>query len=405
MSQNNTDSRLAKRVSRTELSMTVQIAQRARELQASGKKIINMGAGELDFETPEYIKLGAIKGIIEGQTRYTNVRGTSDLTEAICQKFLDDNHLIYSAAEVITGTGAKQLLFNAFQATLNDGDEVIIPAPYWVSYPEMVRLADGVPVIITTAAEQGYKITPSQLLNSLTPKTKWLLINSPGNPSGAIYTRQELLALAAVLKDYPQVLVLSDDIYEAITFDASFISFATANPGFKERTLTLNGVSKGYAMTGWRLGYAGGPEWLIQAMEKIQAQSTSNASSISQAAATVALTGNHSFLTAWRDILKTRRDHALDILNVSPYLKAEKPQGAFYLFVDCRSIFGKSPEGGSPLFSDQDIAGFLIEFAGVAVVPGSAFGMPGHFRLAFSINSEDLMTACRAIVASVERLK
>ena len=225
MSQNNTDSRLAKRVSRTELSMTVQIAQRARELQASGKKIINMGAGELDFETPEYIKLGAIKGIIEGQTRYTNVRGTSDLTEAICQKFLDDNHLIYSAAEVITGTGAKQLLFNAFQATLNDGDEVIIPAPYWVSYPEMVRLADGVPVIITTAAEQGYKITPSQLLNSLTPKTKWLLINSPGNPSGAIYTRQELLALAAVLKDYPQVLVLSDDIYEAITFDASFISF------------------------------------------------------------------------------------------------------------------------------------------------------------------------------------
>lgn len=405
MSQQNIDSRLAKRVSRIGLSMTVKIAQRARELQAQGKKIINMGAGELDFDTPEYIKLGAIKGILEGQTRYTNVGGTTVLTQAIQQKFQRENQLSYELSEIVAGTGAKQLLFNALQATVDESDEVIIPAPYWVSYPDMVRLADGTPVTVTTTVDSGYKITPDQLRAALTAQTKWLLINSPGNPTGAIYSREELQALADVLKDYPRVLVLSDDIYEPLTYDVPFISFATAAPELKDRTLTLNGVSKGYAMTGWRLGYAAGPEWLIKAMEKIQAQSTSNPSSVSQAAAATALMGDSSFLTGWRDILVKRRNEACEILAASSLLHLEKPQGAFYLFVDCQPALGKTLADGSVLADDLDIARFLIEHASVAVVPGSAFGMSGHFRLAFSIASEDVTAACKAIVAAMETLK
>lgn len=405
MSQQNSDSRLAKRVSSISLSMTVKIAQRARELQAQGKKIINMGAGELDFETPEYIKLGAIKGIIEGVTRYTNVGGTPDLIRAIQGKFTRENNLSYGLNQIIAGTGAKQLIFNAFQATIDEMDEVIIPAPYWVSYPDMVRLAGGVPVTVTTTRESGYKITAQQLRTALTPRTKWLVINSPGNPTGAIYSGEELQALAEVLADYPRVLILSDDIYEPLSYDAPFLSFASAVPEMKDCTLTLNGVSKGYAMTGWRLGYCAGPEWLIKAMERIQAQSTSNPSSVSQVAATTALTGDSSFLNGWRDILVGRRDQACDILATSPLLSVLKPQGAFYLFVDCRAALNKTTPDGSSLTDDLSISRYLIEQAGVAVVPGSAFGMPGHLRLAFSIASDDVTAACRAIVEAMEKLQ
>lgn len=399
------DSRLANRVSRIGLSMTVKIAQRARELQAQGQQIINMGAGELDFDTPEYIKLGAIKGILDGQTRYTNTGGTPALINAVQKKFQRENNLNYKLNEIIAGTGAKQLIFNALQATVNENDEVIIPAPYWVSYPDMVKLADGTPVIVTTSADSGYKITPAQLRETLTPQTKWLFINSPGNPTGAIYSRDELLALADVLKDYPRVLVLSDDIYEPLTYDVTFTSFATAVPDMIDSTLTLNGVSKGYAMTGWRIGYAAGPEWLIKAMEKIQAQSTSNPSSISQAAAATALAGDPSFLEGWRETLKSRRDQAYDILATSSLLALIKPCGAFYLFVDCQRAVGKRDAEGKILSDDLDIAQFLLEQAGVAVVPGSAFGQPGHIRLAFSIATSDVTHACKAIVAAMGTLK
>lgn len=405
MSQLNTDSRLAKRVSRIGLSMTVRIAQRARELQAQGRKIINMGAGELDFDTPVNIQVGAIKAILAGQTRYTNVGGTAALAEAVKGKFQRENNLDYQLSQIIAGTGAKQLLFNALQATVDEKDEVIIPAPYWVSYPDMVKLADGTPVIVKTTADDGFKITPALLRSALTPQSKWLLLNSPGNPTGAVYSRQELSALAEVLQDYPRVLVLSDDIYEPLTYGVPFTSFADAAPELKERVLTLNGVSKSYAMTGWRLGYAAGPEWLIRAMEKIQAQSTSNPSSISQAAAVAALNGDQSFLDGWRDTLLIRRNEACAILATSSVLKFRKPEGAFYLFVDCSAAIGRSDGVSQPLADDLEVAQFLIEHAGVAVVPGSAFGMEGHLRLAFSIASDDVIAACKAIVLAMETLK
>ena len=405
MSQQTTDSRLAKRVSRIALSMTVRIAQRARELQAEGRRIINMGAGELDFDTPESIQIGAIKAVLSGQTRYTHVGGTADLIEAIRGKFRRDNGLDYLPSQIIAGTGAKQILFNAFLATLDEGDEVIIPAPYWVSYPDMVKLADGCPVHVITEPANDYKITPDLLRKALSPQTKWLLINSPNNPTGAVYSATELAALAAVLLDYPQVMVLSDDIYEPLTYGIPFTSFASAAPELKDRTLTLNGVSKSYAMTGWRLGYAGGPVWLIKAMEKIQAQSTSNPSAISQAAAVTALNGDQSFISGWCDILLSRRDKACEILAASPLLTCQKPQGAFYLFVNCAAAIGKTDSQNKVIEHDIDIAQFLIECASVAVVPGSAFGMAGHVRLAFSIADEDVESACHAIVDAMETLK
>lgn len=405
MSQQTTDSRLAKRVSRIALSMTVRIAQRARELQAQGQRIINMGAGELDFDTPESIQIGAIKAILSGQTRYTHVGGTADLIGAIRGKFQRDNGLDYLPNQIIAGTGAKQILFNAFLATLDEGDEVIIPAPYWVSYPDMVKLAGGHPIHVTAGPEDDYKITPDLLRSALNPRTKWLLINSPNNPTGAVYSATELAALAAVLLDYPQVMVLSDDIYEPLTYGTPFSSFASAAPELKDRTLTLNGVSKSYAMTGWRLGYAGGPVWLIKAMEKIQAQSTSNPSTISQAAAVTALNGDQSFIAEWRDILLSRRNRACEILAASPLLALKKPQGAFYLFVNCTAAIGKAGSQGRAIANDIDIAQFLIEHASVAVVPGSAFGMAGHIRLAFSIADNDVESACQAIVSAMETLK
>lgn len=404
MSQQTTDSRLAKRVSRIGLSMTVRIAQRARELQAEGQRIINMGAGELDFDTPEHIQVGAIKAVLSGKTRYTHVGGTADLIDAVRGKFQRDNGLDYLANQIIAGTGAKQILFNAFLATLDEGDEVIIPAPYWVSYPDMVKLADGCPVPVAAGPEQDYKITPDLLRSALSPRTKWLLINSPNNPTGAVYSAAELAALAAVLVDYPQVLVLSDDIYEPLTYGTPFTSFASAAPELKDRTLTLNGVSKSYAMTGWRLGYAGGPAWLIKAMEKIQAQSTSNPSAISQAAAVTALNGEQSFIAGWCDILRSRRNRACEILAASPLLAFQKPQGAFYLFVNCAAAIGKTDGQGNTIANDIDIAQFLIEHAGVAVVPGSAFGMADHIRLAFSLADNEVEQACQAIVAAMEKL-
>ncbi len=405
MSQLDDVQQLARRVSRITMSMTVKISQRARELQGEGKKIINMGAGELDFDTPEYIQLGAIKGILEGHTRYTNVGGSAALISAVQNKFLTENCLTYTKEQITTGTGAKQLLFNALMATLNEGDEAIIPAPYWVSYPDMVKLADGTPVIVETSANSHYKITPEMLRKALTAQTKWLIINSPGNPTGAIYSVAELRALAQVLADFPQVLVLSDDIYEPLTYDTSFVSFAQAVPELFARTLTLNGVSKGYAMTGWRIGYAAGPVWLINAMEKLQAQSTSNPSSISQIAALTALRGDQSFLDGWREVLVERRDQACAILSTSELLRLQKPEGAFYIFVDCKAALGKQTPENVTLGDDLDIAQYLIEYAGVAVVPGSAFGAPGHFRIAFSIASEDVTTACEAIVAQMELLR
>lgn len=406
MSQEQTDRRLSKRVAHIGLSMTVSVAQKARQLQEQGIRVINMGAGELDFETPDFIKYGAIQGIIRGETRYTYIGGMPALKETIKEKFQNDNSLTYTTQQIITGTGAKHLLFNAFQATLDKGDEVIIPAPYWVSYPDMVRLAEGTPVFIKTSAQNEYKMTADQLRHALTPNTKWVLLNSPGNPTGAIYSREELRALGEILCDYPNVLILSDDIYETLTYDVPSVTFADAVPELKDHTLTLNGVSKGYAMTGWRLGYAGGPEWLIKAMEKLQAQSTSNPSSISQVAALTALTGNTAFLSGWRKILAERREYAFSILKTSPLLTVHYPQGAFYMFVDCQRALGKCLTDQHVTVNDDiELASFLIEHARVAVVPGSAFGYPGHFRLAFSIASEDVITACQAIVTALEKLK
>lgn len=399
------DVRLSRRLASVRPSATGAITDTARRMKEQGKPVISLSAGELDFDTPAHIQQAAIQGIQDGHTRYTNVGGTGQLKAAIARKFQRDNNLHYEDAEIIASTGAKQILFNAMLATIDTGDEAIMVAPYWVSYSEMVRIADGEPVVITPSAASGFKLTPDLLAQAITPRTRWLILNSPCNPSGSLYSADELRALAAVLRDHPRVLVMADDIYEEIVFDGEFASFAQAAPDMKDRTLTINGVSKAYAMTGWRLGYAGGPRWLIKALELLQSQSTSNPSSVTQVAAAAALDGPQEFLDTWRARLRVRRDLALGILEgAAPLLTLRPPAAAFYLYADCSATLGMRTPQGATIASDIDLATYLLEHGGVAVVPGTAFGLAPYIRLAYALSDADLKAACEQIVAACKDL-
>ncbi len=397
---------LASSLSRIKPSPTIAVTNLARELRAAGRDIIGLGAGEPDFDTPDHIKEAAITAIRRGETKYTAVDGTPQLKAAIVRKFRRDNGLDYEAAEITVGTGGKQVLYNAFMATVDAGDEVVIPAPYWVSYPDMVRLAGGEPVFVPCPAENGFRLRPEDLERAITPRTKWLVLNSPSNPTGAAYRREELAAIAEVLRAHPQVWVMTDDMYEHLVYDDFvFTTIAQVAPDLKPRTLTVNGVSKAYAMTGWRIGYAGGPRELIRAMATIQSQSTSNPCSISQAAAVAALDGDQSFLAERNRVFRERRDLVVSMLDRAPGLSCPKPEGAFYVYPSCAGVIGKRPPGGQPITSSEDFARYLLEDAGVAVVHGAAFGLDPHFRISYATATELLEEACRRIIRACERLE
>lgn len=396
---------LARRLDTLKPSPTLAVTAKAAELRAAGKNVIGLGAGEPDFDTPDRIKRAAIAAMERGETKYTPVAGTPKLREAICEKFKKENQLDYTPAQIIVGTGGKQVLFNAFLATLNPGDEVIIPAPYWVSYPDMVLFAEGTPVVVECGAEQGFKMTPAQLQAVATDKTKWLILNSPSNPTGAGYTKAELEALAEVVRNYPQLHVLTDDIYEHLVYDGfKFHTFAEVAPDLKDRTLTVNGVSKAYSMTGWRIGYAGGPEPLIKAMSKIQSQSTSNPNSIAQAATIDALSGDQSFLDDWRKAFKARRDMVVERLNAIDGMRCGVPVGAFYVFPDCSAFLGKKTPGGKTVATSIEFCEYLLEEALVAAVAGSAFGMDGFFRISYATSDALLEEACERIAVACGKL-
>ncbi|MFE3837233.1 pyridoxal phosphate-dependent aminotransferase [Pseudogemmobacter sonorensis] len=398
------NARLAPRMNVIGASPTAEISNKLRELAARGADVINLGEGELDFPTPPHVCAAGIKAIETGETKYTAVSGTAALKAAIARKFERENRLSYGPGQIIAGSGAKQLIFNAFLATLSEGDEVLVPAPYWVSYPDMVRLTGAAPVIVPTTAAEGWKLTPAALRKALTPRVKWLVLNSPNNPTGAVYTRAELVALAEVLAGH-DTLVMADDIYEHIVHDGSFAAPAAAMPGLFDRILTVNGVSKGYSMTGWRLGYAGGPEWLIRAMDVLQSQSTSNPSTISQAAAIAALDGGTGFVDDWKRVLLARRARVLRAIDGIEGLTALPTPGAFYVFADCSGLFGaRSPEG-KVLENDLDVAGYILEAAHVGMVHGSAFGTPGHLRIAYAIDDSRLDQAMTRIATAVRALK
>jgi len=389
---------LADSLARIKPSATIAVTNKARELKAAGRDVIGLGAGEPDFDTPENIKEAAIQAIREGKTKYTAVDGIPELKAAIAAKFKRENNLTYAPNQITVGTGGKQVLYNALMATLNPGDEVIIPAPYWVSYPEMVALGGGTPVEIVGPQSQGFKIGPDALEAAITPKTKWLLLNSPSNPSGAGYTRAELKALADVLLKHPHVWIMTDDMYEHLVFDDfEFATIAEVEPKLYDRTLTVNGVSKAYAMTGWRIGYAGGPAELIKAMGTIQSQSTSNPSSISQWAAVEALNGTQDYIPKNAEIFKKRRDLVVSMLNQANGIVCPNPEGAFYVFPSCAGTLGKTTAGGKLLKTDEDFVTALLEEEGVAVVQGSAFGLAPYFRISYATSTEALEEACARI--------
>ena len=381
-------------------SSTIAVTQKARELKAAGKDVIGLGAGEPDFDTPENIKKAAIEAINKGDTKYTAVDGTPALKQAIINKFKKENNLEYSTDEITVGTGGKQVIYNAFMATLNKGDEVIIPAPYWVSYPDMVLLAGGNPKIVKCNENDGFKLTPKNLKKAITKKTKWLILNSPSNPTGASYTRGEIEILSEVLIKNKNIHILSDDIYEHITYDTfNFFTIAQISQ-LKNRTLTMNGVSKSYAMTGWRIGYAAGPKEIIKAISKIQSQSTSNPSSISQAAAVEALNGPQDFIQERSDVFKERRDFVVNSLNKIKGISCLKPNGAFYVFPNCKKLLGKKTK----LKNDTEFVKKLLEKANVAVVQGSAFGLDGYFRISYATSMEKLKIAMERIKSFCENL-
>jgi aspartate aminotransferase len=400
-----TPSFFAQRLNKVKASPTLAITKLALELKASGKDIISLAAGEPDFDTPDFIKEAAYAAMKAGQTKYTAVDGTPALKQAICDKFKRENGLTYKPSQIIVSTGGKQVIFNAILATVSPGDEVIIPAPYWVSYPDMVNLAEGTPVFVNTRVEDGFKLKAADLEKAITPRTKWLILNSPSNPTGAAYTRAELKALADVLVRHPQVWILADDIYEHLVFDNfEFTSIAQVEPKLYDRTLTLNGVSKAYSMTGWRIGYAGGPEPLIKKMAEIQGHSTSNASSISQAAALAALTGPQDFLKKWVEAFRQRRDLIVDLLNKVPGLTCAKPEGAFYVYPSCAGVIGHKTPQGKVINSDEDFVTYLLESEGVAVVHGSGFGLSPYFRISYATSTETLKEACARIKRACEKL-
>ena len=381
-------------------SPTIAVTQKARELRAAGKDVIGLGAGEPDFDTPDNVKNAAIKAIKNGDTKYTAVDGTPALKKAIIAQFKRENKLSYSADQITVGTGGKQVLYNAFMATLNKGDEVIIPAPFWVSYPDMVLLAGGKPKIVKCTEQEGFKLTPSKLRKAITRKTKWLILNSPSNPTGAGYTKKEIEELAKVLVKNKKVHILSDDIYEHIKYDNFNFYTIAQNSKLKDRTLTMNGVSKSYAMTGWRIGYAAGPKDIIKAIGKIQSQSTSNPSSISQAAAVEALNGNQGFIQKRSKAFKERRDFVVKSLNNIKGINCLTPNGAFYVFPSCKGLLNKKTK----LNTDTDFVQKLLEKSNVAVVQGSAFGLDGYFRISYATSMQNLKKAMERIKTFCESL-
>ncbi|MBY6156335.1 pyridoxal phosphate-dependent aminotransferase [Pseudooceanicola nitratireducens] len=389
---------LSDTLSRVKPSPTIAVTNKARELKAAGKDVIGLGAGEPDFDTPQNIKDAAIAAINEGKTKYTAVDGTPELKEAICAKLKRDNNLTYTPDQVTVGTGGKQVLYNALMATLNPGDEVLIPAPYWVSYPDMVLLAGGTPTFVEGALETQFKITPEQLDAVITPKTKWLIFNSPSNPTGAGYSAEELKALTDVLKKHPQVWIMTDDMYEHLAYDDfKFCTPAEIEPELYDRTLTVNGVSKAYAMTGWRIGYAAGPKDLIKAIGKIQSQSTSNPCSISQAAAVEALNGPQDFIASNNEVFVRRRNLVCEMLNAIDGITCPVPEGAFYVYPSIAGLIGKTTPAGVKIEDDETFATALLEDKGVAVVFGAAFGLSPNFRVSYATSDEALKDACTRI--------
>ncbi|HET7682000.1 MAG TPA: pyridoxal phosphate-dependent aminotransferase [Xanthobacteraceae bacterium] len=398
---------LADSLKRVKPSATIAVTDKARVLKAAGRDVIGLGVGEPDFDTPDNIKQAAVKAIESGRaSKYTAVDGIPELKAAIIRKFKRENGLDYKPSQIIVGTGGKQVLYNAFMATLNPGDEVIIPAPYWVSYPDMVLLAGGEPVEVKTTLESGYKLDAAALEKAITPKTKWFLLNSPSNPTGAAYTRAELKALTDVLLRHPHVWVMTDDMYEHLVYDDfEYFTPAQIEPKLYERTLTINGVSKAYCMTGWRIGYAGGPEPLIKAMAMIQSQSTSNPTAVSQWASVEALDGPQDFIPRHNKIFKERRDLVVSMLNQAKGLKCPKPEGAFYVYPSCADAIGKTAASGKQIANDEDFVTELLEAEGVAVVHGSAFGLGPAFRISYATKTEDLEEACRRIQRFCGNLK
>jgi aspartate aminotransferase len=389
---------LANVLNRVKPSATMVITQKARDLKAKGRDVISLSVGEPDFDTPDNIKSAAIDAIRRGETKYPPVLGIPPLREAIAQKFRKENGLDYKASDTIVATGGKQILYNAFLVTMNPGDEVIIPAPFWVSYPEMVAINWGEPKIVPTRIEDGYKLQPEALEKAITPKTKWLVLNSPSNPSGAAYTRAELKALTEVLMKHPHVWVLTDDMYEHLTYgDFEFTTPVQVEPALKPRTLTMNGVSKAYAMTGWRIGYAAGPAELIKAMDMVQGQQTSGACTVAQWAAVEALTGPQDFIPRSRKAFEERRDLVVSMLGQAKHLTCPKPEGAFYVYPSCAGAIGRKAPSGKVIETDEDFVGELLEAEGVAAVHGSAFGQGPNLRVSYATSLANLEAACKKI--------
>lgn len=389
---------LSDALARVKPSATIAVTAKARELKAAGRDVIGLGAGEPDFDTPGNIKKAAIAAIERGETKYTAVPGIIELREAIAAKYKRENGLDYAPGQVIVGTGGKQILYNAFAATLNPGDEVLIPAPYWVSYPDMVLLNGGEPAVVETTLDNGFKLTAEALEAAITPKTKWLVFNSPSNPSGAAYAESELKALTEVLMRHPHVWVLTDDMYEHLCYgDFTFTTPAQVEPALHERTLTMNGVSKAYAMTGWRIGYAGGPADLIKAMTKVQGQQTSGTCSIAQWAAVEALNGPQDFIPERRKVFEERRDLVVSMLNQASGIECPTPEGAFYVYPSCAGLMGRTAPSGNAMRTDEDFVTELLDSQGVAVVQGSAFGLGPNFRISYATSTEALTEACARI--------
>lgn len=397
---------IAEQLSRVKPSATIAVSNKARELKAAGRDVIGLGAGEPDFDTPDNIKQAGIDAITRGETKYTAVDGIPELKKAIADKFKRENGIDYEPAQCFVAPGGKPIIYNAMMATLNPGDEVIIPAPYWVSYPDIVLLAGGEPVAVETTLENNFKLQPEQLEAAITDKTKWIIFNSPSNPTGGAYTRDELKALTDVLVKHPHVWILTDDMYEHLVYDDfEFVTPVQVEPALKDRTLTMNGVSKAYAMTGWRIGYAAGPVELIGAMRKIQSQSTSNPTSISQWASVEALNGPQDFIAERAEVFKARRDMVVDLLNECEGLTCPKPEGAFYVFPSCAGTIGKTAPSGKVIENDEDFVTELLESEGVAVVQGSAFGLNPYFRISYATSTEALEEACARIKRFCAALK
>jgi aspartate aminotransferase len=397
---------IAARLNRIKPSPSSMAGQRARELRAAGRDIVGLTSGEPDFDTPPNVCEAVVRAMAASKTKYTDVGGTPELKAAIAEKFSRDNGLAYRSEEIIVGTGGKQVIFNALMCTLEAGDEVIVPAPYWVSYPDITLLADGQPVFVACRPEDGFKLRPDALEQAITPKTRWLVLNAPNNPSGATYTHDELRAIADVLLRHPHVWVMTDDIYEHVLYDGRrFVTIAQVEPALKDRTLTINGVSKAYAMTGWRIGYGGAPAVLVKAMTKLQSQSTSNPSSISQAAAVEALTGPQDFIAERARIFQQRRDSVVATLNRIPGIRCHVPEGAFYVYPSCADIIGRKTPDGAVVGSDADFVMYLLETQNLALLQGQAYGLSPFFRISFATSMERLEEGCRRLRLACEALR